>query len=97
MGARSNPIRFGLPEGKIAWPVRVTAVGGQVLDGDETPGVKIHYGRLGRFFRRADLPPFHGVEAWFLMRIENGRFYIGPQVPAPEKAVPLPMPPATGD
>ena len=32
-----------------------------------------------------------------VMRIENGRFYIGPQVPAPEKAVPLPMPPATGD
>lgn len=82
---RPSPVRLGIPEGVVSWPVRVTATNTTVLAEGEEPSVKIHYGRLGRFVARADLPPFEGVEAWFRIAIKAGRFYFGDQVAAPEK------------
>jgi len=95
MIARPSPIRLGIPEGKRGWPVRVTSLGVQVLADGEVPKVKIHATRLGRFVPRADLPRFEGIEAWFEMYIHQGRYYVGAQVPPPDrKTVPLPTPPA---
>jgi len=95
MIAKPSPIRLGIPDGKRGWPVRVTDIAVHVVAEGEVPKVKIHFTRLGRFVPRADLPRFDGVEAWFEMYVQQGRFYVGAQVPAPgEKAVPLPTPPA---
>ncbi|QQQ17786.1 hypothetical protein JIP62_10620 [Brevundimonas vitis] len=85
MKARPSPIRIGIPEGKIAWPVLVTASGVHVLGSGEVPRVKIHFGRLGRFVPRSALPPFSGTDAWFLMHISDGRFYVGDQTTQPDK------------
>ncbi|MCG2663374.1 hypothetical protein [Brevundimonas sp.] len=88
MADRPSPIRLGIPEGKRGWPVRVTALGVHVLAEGASPKVKIHYGRLGRFAPRADLPRFDGVEAWFRMYIDRGLFHVGDQGAAPEKTGP---------
>ncbi|WP_269220949.1 hypothetical protein [Brevundimonas vesicularis] len=72
----------------------MTDIAVHVVAEGEVPKVKIHFGRLGRFVPRADLPRFYGGDVWFEMYVQQGRFYVGDQVPAPgEKAVPLPTPP----
>lgn len=88
MAARPSPIRLGIPDRKRGWPVRVTALGVHVIAEGQAPSVKIHYGRLGRFVPRADLPRFDGVEAWFTMYIDRGLFHVGDQIDPPEKMGP---------
>lgn len=73
--------------------VRVTDSGGSVFGEGEEPKVKVWYGRLGRFLKRSEVPPFQGREAWFEVELKRGRFIFHRQIDPPENRSHFQAPP----